>query len=116
MVKTEVTYNLPKATDKEGMFFRQKVTDNTGKPLPKFIKKTQLSMGEISLTITPDSNKLVGQYLVQVTLDDLYSTPFVGYFKIIVDDPLISKHTKSGKGLKEELASNDTSKQRVNII
>ncbi len=63
-------------------------------------------MGEVSLTIAPDNNKQTGIYLVQVTLDDMYSNPFVGFFKIIVDDPLNSKYTKSGKGLKDEISTN----------
>lgn len=117
MLKTEVTYYLPKVTDKEGMFFKSKVTDNLGQALPKFIKVTIINMGEISLTIAPDNKKQIGQYLVQVTLDDMYASPYLGTFKIIVDDPLSSKYTKSGKGLKDEIISNDTnSKQRVNII
>jgi hypothetical protein len=48
---------------------------------------------------------------VYITLDDSFANPFVTSFKIIVDDPLSSKNTKDGKGLKEEISFNATKKR-----
>lgn len=53
---------------------------------------------------------------MQVTIDDFYSSPFAGTFKIIVDDPLISKFTKEGKGLKDDIIAEGTGRQRLNIF
>ena len=49
-----------------------------------------------------------------VTLDDYFSNPLASSFKIIVDDPLSSKNTNDGKGLKDEVVLNNT-KKRVEV-
>jgi hypothetical protein len=42
-----------------------------------------------------------GTYYVEVTLSDGYAQPFLGNFKVIVEDVLASARTKNGKGLKD---------------
>lgn len=75
------------------------------------MKFTIIDMGEYSLTIAPQNIQDVGQYLVYITLDDSYANPFTSSFKVIIDDPLSSKNTKEGKGLKEEIVYNTTKKR-----
>lgn len=47
MLKTETVYYLPKASDREGMNFNAKITDNFGKPIPSFMKIKEPKKGEI---------------------------------------------------------------------
>ena len=56
MLKTEIVYILPKAFDREGMSFKVKVSDNTEKGLPSFMKFENLK-GESSLSIAPETKQ-----------------------------------------------------------
>ena len=53
MLKTEIVYFLPKAIDREGMIFKGKMIDISGRGLPTFIKFTTIDIGEYSITIAP---------------------------------------------------------------
>jgi hypothetical protein len=67
------------------------------------------------LKISPMIPRHSGTYNVEVTLSDGYAQPFLGTFKVIVEDVLASARTKNGKGLKDVI-SDDKKRKTFDII
>ena len=51
--------------------------------------------------------KVIGTYTLLITLSDGYAIPSQFLMRLNIDDPLTSKKTKGGKGLKEEMNFTD---------
>ena len=59
------------------------------------------------MTFSPMEYKALGTYTLLITLSDGYALPSQFQMGLTIDDPLTSKKTKGGKGLKEETNFSD---------